>query len=67
MTRAIAETASSFAIVINIEVSRTQASFLISKAANTWKYYVFSNHNSNKSPDLSFFYLNPRCGSHYRG
>lgn len=49
MVGAIARTASILATFIDIEVVGIEASFMASKAADTWRDKAFSGHNSNWS------------------
>lgn len=50
------------AIVINIKVAKTKASFLVSGATNIWRRNDFFGHNSSKLSNLGLFWPNPQCG-----
>lgn len=53
--RITTKTASILAIVIDVEIAKTKASFLASKAINTLRYNIFFNDNFNNSLGLGFF------------
>lgn len=54
-------------IVINREIAKIKASFLVFWAANTWLNNAFSGHNSSRSPDSGFFWPNSYYDSYHYG